>query len=65
MEVLSPIKSECLTISEYVKMMSDETFNKNVVRTRYRINSDWSSGETGCFVVEYDRPVLRTKKLRN
>ncbi len=63
MEILSPTKSECLTISEYVKMMSDENFNKHVVKTRYRINSDWSSAETGCFVVEYDRFVLRRKKL--
>ncbi|CAB5496350.1 hypothetical protein THERMOT_501 [Bathymodiolus thermophilus thioautotrophic gill symbiont] len=61
MNILSPTKSEHLTISEYIKMMSDESFNKKIVRTRYQINQDWSSNETGHFLVEYDHPVLRER----
>ncbi len=63
MDILSPTKSESLTISEYTKMMSDKTFNQNVVRTRYQINHDWNSIDTGSFLVEYDHPVLRKKRL--
>ncbi|CAC9538684.1 hypothetical protein [uncultured Gammaproteobacteria bacterium] len=63
MDILSPIQSEHLTISEYIKVMSDESLNKKIVRTRYQINQDWSSSETGHFLVEYDRPVLRTRAL--
>ncbi|CAC9963554.1 hypothetical protein [uncultured Gammaproteobacteria bacterium] len=63
MDILSPIQSEHLTISEYIKVMSDESLNKKIVRTRYQINQDWSSSETGRFLVEYDRPVLRTRAL--
>jgi hypothetical protein len=63
MNILSPTKSECLTISEYIQMMSDKNFNQNVVRMHYHINHDWNSADTGCFSVEYGRPALRKKKL--
>ncbi len=63
MNILSPIKSEYLTITEYIKMMSSESLNKHIIRTRYRINQDWSNSDTGHFFIEYDRPVLREKTL--
>ncbi len=63
MEILSPIKSEKLTISEYTKVMSDETLRANIIRTRYEINHDWNDVDTGYFFVEYDRPTLREKTI--
>lgn len=63
MNILSPTKSEYLTITEYLKMMSDKSLNAQIIKTRYHINQDWSSGETGHFFIEYDHPVLREKTL--
>ena len=63
MNILSPTKSEYLTITEYLKMMSDKSLNTQIIKTCYHINKDWSSGDTGRFFVEYNHPVLREKIL--
>lgn len=63
MRILSPTKSEKLSIDQYIEMMSNHQFNQHIKRTTYQINHDWSSSDTGHFIVEYDRPMLREKQL--
>ena len=64
MTMLIPTKSEKLSIEEYTKMiLSDSISSRSIKSTKYEINHDWHSIETGKFVVEYDKLVLRERIL--
>jgi hypothetical protein len=63
MDILSPVKQEFLNVDEYIDFMSDGSLSDKVARTRYEINKDWSSPETGYFVVDYKHPILREKSI--
>ncbi len=63
MKVLTLVVSEKLSIEKYVRMMQDNNVNNKILSTKYEINHDWNSTDTGYFVVQYDRPILREKTL--